>query len=700
VTGRFYRALSANLRYKLLLLVLVPILLVTPTVIGLAAFWTWNYTYKQLFLKVDSDLSVAHDIFLRMQSDQQQVLHSLANSYSFRSDFEASNRTELISALQRFEEAHDFAFLNLLNPQAEQKLYPGGWQDWQAKSSALLDVTVKKGIASVGIELYSPDEFAAEDHILAQKIRLPLVATARAVPTRKQSEDRAMLIRVLQPIVDLHGKTVGILDGGVLLNRNFRFVDEIRDLVYGPGSLAPGSIGTVTVFLEDVRISTNVPGGSTLRALGTRVSAEVRNDVLVNREIWIDRAFVVSDWYISAYEPIIDVNGQSVGMLYAGFLEAPLRREMLNTILLLAAILLLGMLLAAAAAIVGAQSIFRPIESIANVVRATQSGETRRIGGIQSSDEVGELARQFDSMLDTMEENQLRIQRAADELELKVEERTSELSEKNQRLQQTIDLLRETRQQLAMAEKLAALGELTAGVAHEINNPTAVILGNMDVVIAELGGHGALVKTETDLIIEQVYRIRSIVDRLLQYSRPAEYAGYVGEIDVNEVLSDTMLLVRHELERKHIQLIESCTDTDTVQINRQELQQVLVNLLLNAAQAVEDGGVIKVTTRRWYNMGVSIHVRDNGAGIPEAHLRRVFDPFYTSGKEQGTGLGLSVSYGIIRRYGGHITVDSITDEWTEFVVRLRHTAVYNSDEELLQELNTATEDLAGIADVS
>ncbi|MBX2886661.1 MAG: cache domain-containing protein [Granulosicoccus sp.] len=694
---RLFAAVASNLRYKLLLLVLVPILLVTPTVIGIAAFWTWNYTYKQLYLKVDTDLSVAHDIFLRIQTDQQQVLHSLADSFSFRSDFDARKHSELIERLDRFQRQHNFAFLNLLNADMSQKLQPSGWTEWRTKPSALIDEVAQSGIASVGIEIYSNDQLASENAQLADEIKLPLVATARAVPTKKQSEDRAMLIRVLQPIIGRTGESIGLLEGGLLLNRNFQFVDEIRELVYGPGSLAPGSIGTVTVFLDDVRISTNVPGGSEQRALGTRVSAEVHNAVLQNRDIWVDRAFVVSDWYISAYEPIIDVHGESVGMLYAGFLEAPLRKEMVSTIVLLAAVLLLGMLLAAAAAIVGAQSIFRPIEAIANVVRATQSGLTRRIVGVQSDDEVGELARQFDSMLDTLEDNQHRIQRAADELELKVEERTSELSEKNQRLQESINLLRETRQQLAMAEKLAALGELTAGVAHEINNPTAVILGNMDVVIAEMGDQGASVRTETDLIIEQVYRIRSIVDRLLQYSRPAEYAGYVDEVDVNEVLTDTQLLVRHELERKQISIHESYAEVGTVQINRQELQQVLVNLILNAEHAVEEGGEIRVSTKPWQSTGVSIHVWDNGKGIPADELRRVFDPFYTTGKKRGTGLGLSVSYGIIRRYGGQITADSVPGDWTEFVVRLRHEAVYNTDDELLQELNTATTDLAEVA---
>ncbi|MES9847867.1 MAG: cache domain-containing protein, partial [Candidatus Thiodiazotropha sp.] len=123
----------------------------------------------------------------------------------------------------------------------------------------------------------------------------------RARPTVQRIEGRGMMIRALYPVKNSRGQVVAVLDGGVLLNANFKFVDTIRDLVYGPGSLPKGSIGTVTVFLNDVRITTNVPRTPNQRALGTRVSDEVRTQVLDDGEKWIDRAFVVNDWYISAY---------------------------------------------------------------------------------------------------------------------------------------------------------------------------------------------------------------------------------------------------------------------------------------------------------------------------------------------------------------------------------------------------------------
>jgi len=317
---------------------------------------------------------------------------------------------------------------------------------------------------------------------------------------------------------------------------------------------------------------------------------------------------------------------------------------------------------------------------MASVVRATAAGEHRRIGLIQTGSEIDELAFQFDAMLDTLESHRVRIERDAAMLEDKVRHRTAELSTQNQRLQASIDLLQQTRQQLANAEKLAALGELTAGVAHEINNPTAVILGNMDVLVADLGEGCEKVQTEIDLIMEQVYRIRSITDRLLQYSRSESPLEELSPqpplqqsalpVSLTDMVKDTLAVLVHELEGQHIQVIQTHKASLSALIDRQELQQVLVNLFSNAIQALNGGGEIHVETRDVTADTVSILIRDSGCGIASVDLPRVFDPFFTRGKTRGTGLGLSVSYGIVRRFGGDIAVRSETGTGSAFEVIL------------------------------
>lgn len=694
----------ASLRYRLLSLVLVPLVLLAVTVMLLAYRWSSDYTYEQLFAKVNTDLRVARDSFSDIEAIGQGRLLALANSARLAAALEAGDAKRLNELIIIQSALGEFDFLNLLTGNGQQRMTMRGWQPYEFRESPLSEqVLLTRDTTTLsGIEIYTVDQWQAQEGLDAAAVTLPLVDTARAAPTLRLAEDRAMVIRTLQSLYDESGNRVAILEGGLLLNRNFAFVDRIRDLVYGPGSLAPGSRGTVTVFLDDVRITTNVLLEDNSRALGTRVSQEVRVAVLGRGQTWVNRAFVVNDWYISAYEPIVDVAGLRVGMLYAGYLEAPFRQELFKAITVLSALILAGSLAAAAAAIVGARSIFAPIETITSVVRATARGEHRRIGPMPTGNEIGELAFQFDAMLNNVDQHRQRIERDALLLEGKVALRTSELEQQNGRLQDSIELLQQTRRQLATAEKLAALGELTAGVAHEINNPTAVILGNMDVLIADLGDSRKPVQTEIDLIIEQVYRIRSITERLLQYSRsvrqkhdgiqqPFDQADVIetqehsfsaltkiGEVDsvkhppvvLSDLIDDTLKLLSHELIGRNIHVQVENKATKVAVIDRQEFQQVLINLLSNAIAAVDGKGAITVVTCDQAPKHVNICVQDTGRGIEPDHLPLVFDPFFTAGKAKGTGLGLSVSYGIVRRYGGDILATSIIGQGSKFVVSL------------------------------
>lgn len=668
----------------------------------LAYRWSSDYTYEQLFAKVITDLRVAHDGFFSIEANGQQQLLALANSVQLADALKLGDIQRLNELTSIESELGDFDFLNLLTGNGQQILSDEGWQAYQFRESSLSEqIMTAHSITNVsGIEIYTAEQWPLQRGLHAAVVTLPLLDTERAAPTTRRSEDRAMVIRTLQSVYDSSGNRIAILEAGLLLNRNFTFVDRIRDLVYGPGSLAPGSRGTVTVFLDDVRITTNVLLADHTRALGTRVSQEVRDAVLARGETWVNRAFVVNDWYISAYEPIVDVGGQRVGMLYAGYLEAPFRAELFKAIAALSALVLAGSLAAAVAAILGARSIFAPIESITSVVRATARGEHRRIGPMPTGNEIGELATQFDAMLDNIDTHRQRIEHDALLLEEKVKQRTAELEEQNDRLQDSIELLQQTRQQLANAEKLAALGELTAGVAHEINNPTAVILGNMDVLVADLGDRGESLRTEIDLIIEQVYRIRSITDRLLQYSRSVQQKHNGGQppfdhtdvpfvelspidqllrenepsnvpgVVLGELLADTLRLLSHELEGRQITVTANDEATLGALIDRQEFQQVLINLISNAIQAIVNHGEITITMQNRGDSQIDLSVADTGRGIESEHLPRVFDPFFTAGKVQGTGLGLSVSYGIVRRYGGDISVSSIIGEGSKFTLTL------------------------------
>ncbi len=682
VFRRIIAAIQGTVRYKLLVLVLFPILLVMPIALLLAIYWGTHFTYEQLYIKVNTDLAVADDIFQRIRKDYQERLGRLVESYSFRTALEADDGEAIHQQIQELHLAAGFTYLHLVDSS-------GNWlheSSGQSRISPLL-LRANQGQAQTGIEIFSAEDLTREFPRLADMQRLLLVETPHARPSSRTFEDRGMMIRVIYPVKDEKHRVLALLDGGVLLNNNFHFVDTIRDLVYGPGSLPQGSIGTVTVFLDDVQITTNVPLRLGERALGTRVSNEVRSRVLDEGGTWIDRAFVVNDWYISAYEPIIDPEGRRIGMLYTGFLEAPFRTELWHALGVLVLLFLMLMLLSALLAVYGAKTIFKPIEAMSKVVQAIRAGEDRHIGQVDSQDEIGELAREFDSMLSLLQQRRQEIRHWANQLEIKVKERTAELEQKNTDLHRTINVLRETRRQLVVAEKLAAVGELTAGVAHEINNPTAVMLGNLDILVAELGPAIKPVQQEVNLMIEQIYRIKDIIDNLLQYARPGEFAADADELDINATVESTLQLVQH-LRNPTDFAIHLALDADRkARINRHELQQVLVNLITNAIHALpEQSGEIWIRTKNWDDKGVVICVQDNGSGLAEDQISRIFNPFYSTMKQgEGTGLGLSVSYGLIRRYGGVITVESAIGQGSKFFIWLLSEPEFVEDEETITE---------------
>ena len=440
------------------------------------------------------------------------------------------------------------------------------------------------------------------------------------------------------------GALLGYVQGGLLLNRNLPFIDHINQIVYPEGSLPFGSRGTATLFLDDVRISTNVRlfgPEQDERAIGTRVSQSVRDAVLGRGQTWLDRAFVVNDWYVSAYQPLIDGGARRVGMLYVGYLERPFTLLKYGVLAGIGVIFFAVMIVAAFVSLRWARTIFRPIEQMEATMRRIEAGDAAaRVGPVGSNDEIGRLAEHLDQLLTLVDDNTRSLQRWNAELDAKVAERTRELEA--------------AQSQLLRSEKLAAVGQLTASVAHEINNPIAVIQGNLDVLRELLPADAAeRVKPELRLADEQVERMRLIVTQLLQYARPAEYAGYVAPVDTAQVVEDCLVLVGPLLAKTKIDVGRRFEATRRPSINRNELQQVLVNLLVNAIDAMPAGGRILIRTSDGPDSTVLIEVADTGTGLAPDLMDQLFKPFVTR-KKDGTGLGLWISRSLLERYGGDL----------------------------------------------
>jgi signal transduction histidine kinase len=274
-------------------------------------------------------------------------------------------------------------------------------------------------------------------------------------------------------------------------------------------------------------------------------------------------------------------------------------------------------------------------------------------------------------------------------LEQRVEERTQDLNIKNTELGTTLDQLKEAQQQLILKEKMASLGDLVAGVAHEINNPIGAINSASDVSsrcldrLQETVERGEsvqaikddihyqtvmqLLRENTRIAVEGSVRVTKIVRSLRNFARLDE--AELQEADIHEGIDSTLTLVHHELKH-NVEVVKEYGDVPRIRCYPNQLNQVFMNLFVNAAHAIEEKGVLRITTSADAKT-VHIKIADTGKGIPQKNIDKIFDPgFTTKGSGVGTGLGLSISYNIIQKHGGSFRVNSEVGRGTVFEISL------------------------------
>ncbi|HIJ82367.1 MAG TPA: PAS domain-containing protein [Desulfuromonadales bacterium] len=232
--------------------------------------------------------------------------------------------------------------------------------------------------------------------------------------------------------------------------------------------------------------------------------------------------------------------------------------------------------------------------------------------------------------------------------------------------------------QLMQAEKLSSVGVLAAGVAHEINNPLSSVAGYAEALLRRFNDEASLTDDPRldvfpkylQVIIRESYRCKGIIDSLLSFSRKSD--GSVSTVDVNAVLTEVLELVRH---KSRYERVEVCTDLQNnlpaVTGDPSGLRQVFMNLLMNAHQAIEGSGTVEIVTSCDDRATVLCQIRDTGCGISRDVIDQIWDPFFTT-KEvgQGLGLGLALTYNIIKRHGGDISVESQVGKGSQFTIRM------------------------------
>ncbi len=495
----------------------------------------------------------------------------------------------------------------------------------------------KKPIAST--ILISGEDLNEESPLLAQKAYFNFIETPRARPRDEIVETDGMMLKAAAPVFDSQNNLIGVLYGGTILNRNFEIVDKVKETVYEKLKYKSKDIGTATIFQDDVRISTNVKNDNGTRALGTRVTQEVYNQVVNEGEPWIGRAYVVNDWYITAYEPIRDVTDKIIGILYVGVLEEKYNDIRQETILTFAAITIAGALVSLIVSYFIAQRILVPIFKLVNASKAVASGDLDAKVEINTNDELEYLADSFNAMAQALK---------------KRDEQFKEFAT----------------QRIMASERLALIGQLSANVAHELNNPLTGIVTFSHLILEDTECDDPH-RTSIEKIVGQATRCRDIIRGLLDFSRQRKPNKTLSNI--NTVMDQCISFVENQALFLNIEIIKNFQeDLPMIVIDPSQIERVIMNMIINAAEAMDGNGKLTLATRHCPTPHcIELQFSDTGPGISEGNIEKIFDPFFTTKDVgHGTGLGLAISYGVVKAHKGIISVESEVGKGTTFFVKL------------------------------
>jgi two-component system NtrC family sensor kinase len=503
--------------------------------------------------------------------------------------------------------------------------------DFDGLASEVAKAAVKEARPVGGTRIISPQELAAMEGDVPGKVVIEIKATQKARPTDKQIVSSGMAKEYAVPVFDRTGEITAVLYGGRVINRDYTLVDRVRDMVFGKGTYKSKPVGTVTIFQDDVRISTNVQDETGQRAVGTRVSDEVYEAVIKQGRTWHERAFVVTDWYKTAYEPIRNIQGEIIGILYVGILEQPFndlaRQIFMWFLFVVGGVTVIAVLLS----FVLAGAISRPLTQVVHASECLAAGDWGyQITAGTSIKELNSMAEAFNAMA----------------LGLKDREESLRISN----------------------EKLAASNksyiDLIGFVAHELKGILASAVMN---AYAVRDGYLGMVNFKQRKALDSVARnldyLDATVKKFLSLGRVERGELAVNKTALNlkkDVFDTSISSLAPMANKKGLRISNEIDPGLVVQADSDLMQIVANNLVSNAIKYSPDAGLIRLTAVS-FDGRVEVDVYNDSTPMTEEQMSRLFHKFSRldnpeTKKVKGTGLGLYITKQIIERHGGSISV--------------------------------------------
>ncbi|MBN2137777.1 MAG: cache domain-containing protein [Sedimentisphaerales bacterium] len=582
--------------------------------------------------KVRNDLNSAREIYQQEVGRVGDVVRLTALRFFLKDGFADEGVAEELERIRRQE---SLDILTLTDSSGKVVLRSrnrsSGGDDQSGDSMVRRIIEGEKALR--GTAVVPREDLLKEGEDLAERAHIRFVATPKAKARAEQEETAGMMIKAAAGVFGADGGLIGVLYGGKLLNRNYEIVDKVKETVYKGERYKDKDAGTATIFQRDLRVSTNVRSDSGSRAIGTRVSREVNEQVLEKGLAWVGRAFVVNAWYKTAYEPIRDVEGNIIGILYVGTLEQPFADMSRNIFVVFVSIVLGAMVLAGLLEYFLTNAISRPVRRMVRGTKRLCEGDLGyRVKSETGTVELDSLARSFNEMSEQLRERE--------------------------------DGLKAANEELAVLNKRYL--DLVGFVSHELKGILATTIMNAAAIRdGYFGDINDKQRTSIDAVMRNLNYLKQTVRKFLDLSRIEK-----GELQIKAA----PLLLREDI-------FEPCLETFSSEIASRQMDAVNeipaglqvsgdIDLLQIAANNLV-GNAIKYGLERgkiaikFEDMGekVRVEVYNDSAPIRDEDKPLLFRRFSRlsadEGKKvKGTGLGLFITKEIILKHGGEIWVEA------------------------------------------